>query len=98
METVSDVEKRMPELTICGGIAEHPTNLRTLNISSLCKSDTKIITNLNAFGMLELSRQTGPHYLSEHMMAEYLCHERIGTAKTIFIDGSSYKIGNCNYS
>eukprot|EP00972_Heterocapsa_arctica_P098527 14541454-Heterocapsa_arctica.AAC.1 len=46
METVSYVEIRMPELTICGGIAEHSTNSRTLDISSSCKSDTKSITNL----------------------------------------------------
>eukprot|EP00972_Heterocapsa_arctica_P033473 4927435-Heterocapsa_arctica.AAC.1 len=32
------------------------------------------------------------------MMAEDLCHESKGTAKTVFIDGSSYKIGNSNYS
>eukprot|EP00972_Heterocapsa_arctica_P115683 16449172-Heterocapsa_arctica.AAC.1 len=31
-------------------------------------------------------------------MAEDLCHECKGTAKTVFIDGSSYKIGNSNYS
>eukprot|EP00972_Heterocapsa_arctica_P038319 5641275-Heterocapsa_arctica.AAC.1 len=35
---------------------------------------------------------------SEHMMAEDLCHECKGTAKTVFIDGSSYKIGISNYS
>eukprot|EP00972_Heterocapsa_arctica_P080497 11861594-Heterocapsa_arctica.AAC.1 len=27
-----------------------------------------------------------------------LCHECNGTAKTVYIDGSSYKIGNSNYS
>eukprot|EP00972_Heterocapsa_arctica_P102012 15030579-Heterocapsa_arctica.AAC.1 len=32
------------------------------------------------------------------MTAEDLCHERKGTAKTVFIDGSSYKTGNSNYS
>ena len=31
-------------------------------------------------------------------MAEDLCHECKGTAKTVFIDGSSYKVGNSNYS
>eukprot|EP00972_Heterocapsa_arctica_P095015 14014131-Heterocapsa_arctica.AAC.1 len=31
-------------------------------------------------------------------MAEDLCHERKDTAKTVFIDGSSYNIGNTNYS
>eukprot|EP00972_Heterocapsa_arctica_P007333 1069583-Heterocapsa_arctica.AAC.1 len=31
-------------------------------------------------------------------MAEDLCHECNGTAKTVFIDGSSYKIGNSSYS
>eukprot|EP00972_Heterocapsa_arctica_P059969 8845255-Heterocapsa_arctica.AAC.1 len=31
-------------------------------------------------------------------MAEDLCHECKGTAKTVFIDGSSYNIGNSNYS
>eukprot|EP00972_Heterocapsa_arctica_P094144 13883923-Heterocapsa_arctica.AAC.1 len=35
---------------------------------------------------------------SEHMMAEDLCHERKGTAKTVFVDGSPYNIGNSNYS
>eukprot|EP00972_Heterocapsa_arctica_P102648 15128946-Heterocapsa_arctica.AAC.1 len=32
------------------------------------------------------------------MTAEDLCHECKGTAKTLYIDGSSYKIGNSNYS
>eukprot|EP00972_Heterocapsa_arctica_P058826 8670207-Heterocapsa_arctica.AAC.1 len=32
------------------------------------------------------------------MKEEYLCHECKGTAKTVFIDGSSYTIGNSNYS
>eukprot|EP00972_Heterocapsa_arctica_P068688 10150825-Heterocapsa_arctica.AAC.1 len=32
------------------------------------------------------------------MMAEDLCHECKGTARTVFIDGSSYNIGNNNYS
>eukprot|EP00972_Heterocapsa_arctica_P034269 5048091-Heterocapsa_arctica.AAC.1 len=32
------------------------------------------------------------------MMAEDLRHECNGTAKTAFIDGSSYEIGNNNYS
>eukprot|EP00972_Heterocapsa_arctica_P013151 1932936-Heterocapsa_arctica.AAC.1 len=32
------------------------------------------------------------------MKAEDICHERKGTAKTVFIDGSSYKIGDSNYS
>eukprot|EP00972_Heterocapsa_arctica_P109376 16106359-Heterocapsa_arctica.AAC.1 len=32
------------------------------------------------------------------MMAEDLCHECKGTAKSVFIDGSSYKVGNSNYS
>eukprot|EP00972_Heterocapsa_arctica_P010677 1566799-Heterocapsa_arctica.AAC.1 len=32
------------------------------------------------------------------MMAEDLRHECKGTAKTVFIDGSSYKIGNSNCS
>ncbi len=32
------------------------------------------------------------------MKEEDLCHECKGTAKTVFIDGSSYKIGNSNYS
>eukprot|EP00972_Heterocapsa_arctica_P075315 11110771-Heterocapsa_arctica.AAC.1 len=32
------------------------------------------------------------------MMAEDLCHECKGTANTVFIDGSSYKMGNSNYS
>eukprot|EP00972_Heterocapsa_arctica_P019411 2863852-Heterocapsa_arctica.AAC.1 len=32
------------------------------------------------------------------MTAEDLCHECKGTANTVFIDGSSYKIGNSNYS
>eukprot|EP00972_Heterocapsa_arctica_P068562 10130960-Heterocapsa_arctica.AAC.1 len=31
-------------------------------------------------------------------MAEDLCHECKGTAKTVFIDGSSYTSGNSNYS
>eukprot|EP00972_Heterocapsa_arctica_P052360 7702047-Heterocapsa_arctica.AAC.1 len=31
-------------------------------------------------------------------MAEDLCHECKGTAKSVFIDGSSYNIGNSNYS
>eukprot|EP00972_Heterocapsa_arctica_P022091 3249584-Heterocapsa_arctica.AAC.1 len=31
-------------------------------------------------------------------MAEDLCHECKGTAKSVFIDGSCYKIGNSNYS
>eukprot|EP00972_Heterocapsa_arctica_P007365 1074239-Heterocapsa_arctica.AAC.1 len=35
---------------------------------------------------------------SEHMMAEDLCRECKGTAKSVFIDGSSYTIGNSNYS
>eukprot|EP00972_Heterocapsa_arctica_P100827 14863704-Heterocapsa_arctica.AAC.1 len=35
---------------------------------------------------------------SEHMMAEDLGHECKGTAKTVFIDGSSYNVGNSNYS
>eukprot|EP00972_Heterocapsa_arctica_P108034 15911332-Heterocapsa_arctica.AAC.1 len=35
---------------------------------------------------------------AEHMMAEDLCHECKGTAKTVCIDGSSYTIGNSNYS
>eukprot|EP00972_Heterocapsa_arctica_P093994 13862899-Heterocapsa_arctica.AAC.1 len=32
------------------------------------------------------------------MKEEDLCHECKGTAKTVFIDGSSYKVGNSNYS
>eukprot|EP00972_Heterocapsa_arctica_P051662 7600608-Heterocapsa_arctica.AAC.1 len=32
------------------------------------------------------------------MKEEDLCHECKGTAKTVFIDGSSYEIGNSNYS
>eukprot|EP00972_Heterocapsa_arctica_P012363 1814699-Heterocapsa_arctica.AAC.1 len=32
------------------------------------------------------------------MRTEDLCHECKGTAKTVFIDGSSYNIGNSNYS
>eukprot|EP00972_Heterocapsa_arctica_P102115 15048084-Heterocapsa_arctica.AAC.1 len=48
--------------------------------------------------MLELSRKTGPHYLNQSMRAEDLCHECQGTAKTVFIDGSSYKIRDSNYS
>ncbi len=35
---------------------------------------------------------------SEHMLDTDLCHECNGTAKTVYIDGSSYKIGNSNYS
>eukprot|EP00972_Heterocapsa_arctica_P023073 3394869-Heterocapsa_arctica.AAC.1 len=46
MGTAAYVEKIMPELIICGGIAKHSTNPRTLDISSLCKSDTKSKTNL----------------------------------------------------
>eukprot|EP00972_Heterocapsa_arctica_P058435 8620764-Heterocapsa_arctica.AAC.1 len=47
METVYFVDKQMPGLTICGGIAEHSTNPRMLAISSSCKSDTKSTTNLS---------------------------------------------------
>eukprot|EP00972_Heterocapsa_arctica_P043952 6491346-Heterocapsa_arctica.AAC.1 len=47
METVSFVEKRMLELTISGGIAEHSTNPRILVVSNSCKSDTKSTTNLS---------------------------------------------------
>eukprot|EP00972_Heterocapsa_arctica_P087005 12825231-Heterocapsa_arctica.AAC.1 len=32
------------------------------------------------------------------MKAEDQCHECKGKAKTVFIDGSSYKIGASNYS
>eukprot|EP00972_Heterocapsa_arctica_P035850 5273401-Heterocapsa_arctica.AAC.1 len=32
------------------------------------------------------------------MKEEDLCHECKGTANTVFIDGSSYKIGNSNSS
>eukprot|EP00972_Heterocapsa_arctica_P083637 12324842-Heterocapsa_arctica.AAC.1 len=32
------------------------------------------------------------------MKEEDLCHECKGTAKIVFIDGSSYTIGNSNYS
>eukprot|EP00972_Heterocapsa_arctica_P021123 3108353-Heterocapsa_arctica.AAC.1 len=32
------------------------------------------------------------------MMAVDLCHECNGKAKTVFIDGSSYNIGNSSYS
>eukprot|EP00972_Heterocapsa_arctica_P097049 14317491-Heterocapsa_arctica.AAC.1 len=46
-ETASFVERRMLELTICGGIAEHSTYPRTLVISNSCKSDTKSTTNLS---------------------------------------------------
>eukprot|EP00972_Heterocapsa_arctica_P058783 8665698-Heterocapsa_arctica.AAC.1 len=35
---------------------------------------------------------------SEHVTAEDLCHECKGTANTVFIDVSYYKIGNGNYS
>eukprot|EP00972_Heterocapsa_arctica_P001548 222820-Heterocapsa_arctica.AAC.1 len=35
---------------------------------------------------------------SEPVKTEDLCHECKGTANTMFIDGSSYKIGNSNYS
>eukprot|EP00972_Heterocapsa_arctica_P076778 11324236-Heterocapsa_arctica.AAC.1 len=35
---------------------------------------------------------------SEPMKTEDLCRECKGTAKTVFIDGSSYKIGTSNYS
>eukprot|EP00972_Heterocapsa_arctica_P034864 5132054-Heterocapsa_arctica.AAC.1 len=35
---------------------------------------------------------------SKHMMADDLCHDCKGTAKSVFIDGSSYNIGNSNYS
>eukprot|EP00972_Heterocapsa_arctica_P089620 13216270-Heterocapsa_arctica.AAC.1 len=31
-------------------------------------------------------------------MADDLCHECKGTAKSVFIDRSSYKIGNNNFS
>eukprot|EP00972_Heterocapsa_arctica_P089053 13133862-Heterocapsa_arctica.AAC.1 len=32
------------------------------------------------------------------MKTEDLCHECKGTAKTVCIDGTSYNIGNSNYS
>eukprot|EP00972_Heterocapsa_arctica_P063797 9412082-Heterocapsa_arctica.AAC.1 len=32
------------------------------------------------------------------MKAEDMCHECKGKAKTLFIDGSSYKVGDSNYS
>eukprot|EP00972_Heterocapsa_arctica_P083666 12329422-Heterocapsa_arctica.AAC.1 len=32
------------------------------------------------------------------MMADALCHDCKGTAKSVFIYGSSYTIGNSNYS
>eukprot|EP00972_Heterocapsa_arctica_P095950 14158265-Heterocapsa_arctica.AAC.1 len=32
------------------------------------------------------------------MKEEDICHECKGTAKTVLIDGSSYNIGNSNYS
>eukprot|EP00972_Heterocapsa_arctica_P035634 5242817-Heterocapsa_arctica.AAC.1 len=32
------------------------------------------------------------------MKAEEICHECKGMVKTVFIDGSSYNIGNSNYS
>eukprot|EP00972_Heterocapsa_arctica_P112957 16434642-Heterocapsa_arctica.AAC.1 len=35
---------------------------------------------------------------SEHMLAEDLCHECKGTSNKLYFDGSSYKIGNSNYS
>eukprot|EP00972_Heterocapsa_arctica_P064237 9479041-Heterocapsa_arctica.AAC.1 len=35
---------------------------------------------------------------SEHMKAEDLCHECKGEAKPVFIEGSSYKVGDSNYS
>eukprot|EP00972_Heterocapsa_arctica_P085279 12568283-Heterocapsa_arctica.AAC.1 len=35
---------------------------------------------------------------SEHMMADNMCHECKGTAKKVYIGGSSYNIGNSNYS
>eukprot|EP00972_Heterocapsa_arctica_P000792 111638-Heterocapsa_arctica.AAC.1 len=35
---------------------------------------------------------------SEHMKTKECYHECKGTVKTVFIDGSSYKIGNINYS
>eukprot|EP00972_Heterocapsa_arctica_P114077 16440628-Heterocapsa_arctica.AAC.1 len=35
---------------------------------------------------------------TEHMIAKDLCHECKGTAKKVYIDGSSYKIGATNYS
>eukprot|EP00972_Heterocapsa_arctica_P004919 728138-Heterocapsa_arctica.AAC.1 len=31
------------------------------------------------------------------MLAEYLCHECTGTAKKVYIDGSSHNIGASNY-
>eukprot|EP00972_Heterocapsa_arctica_P042670 6290554-Heterocapsa_arctica.AAC.1 len=43
-------------------------------------------------GVVTTDRTTLPN--SEHMMAEDLCHECKGIAKSVFIDGSSYNIGN----
>eukprot|EP00972_Heterocapsa_arctica_P087663 12926261-Heterocapsa_arctica.AAC.1 len=65
METAAFVEKRLLELTICGGIAEHSTNPRPLVISNSRKSNTKSTTSQSAFGTQELSRQTGPHCLNQ---------------------------------
>eukprot|EP00972_Heterocapsa_arctica_P107152 15786543-Heterocapsa_arctica.AAC.1 len=65
MEIAFFVEKIMLELTICGGIAEQSTNPQTLVISNSCKPDTKNTLSLSVFGMQDLSRQTGPHYLNQ---------------------------------
>ena len=35
---------------------------------------------------------------SVHMTTPEVCHECTGQAKTVFIDGSSYKVGKRNYS
>eukprot|EP00972_Heterocapsa_arctica_P092354 13620683-Heterocapsa_arctica.AAC.1 len=34
---------------------------------------------------------------SEHMKAEDLCHECKGKTNTVFIDGSSYKVGESGH-
>eukprot|EP00972_Heterocapsa_arctica_P039502 5817389-Heterocapsa_arctica.AAC.1 len=61
METVFCVEKRTLESIICGGNAEHSINTVISAISSLCRLDTKKEISQSVFGMLELSRKTGPH-------------------------------------
>eukprot|EP00972_Heterocapsa_arctica_P014402 2118741-Heterocapsa_arctica.AAC.1 len=95
MYIVCYVAKRMRGSIIYGGTAEHSTSIQTLDISNFYKSDKQKQHQPECFwntGVVTTDRTTLPE--SEHMETEDLCHECKGTAKTVFIHGSSYKLGN----
>eukprot|EP00972_Heterocapsa_arctica_P102563 15115875-Heterocapsa_arctica.AAC.1 len=85
MEAVCYVEKRMQESTIFGG---NLTQIRD-------REENKPECFWNA-GVVTKDWTTLPE--SKAMQEIDLCHECKGTPNIVFIDGSSYNIGNSSYS